>query len=541
MNAKIFGAVALLFSLPAIAKPPRLTLFVSVDSFGSDVLLRSRPKLKGGLATMIRDGAYFPTARYGYVECVTAAGHATLATGANPWRHGIVSNKVMNRSNGKLEPVFVDDSHPILEAPIGHDDVSPANLLAETLSDRVRLSTQGQGKAVAIAGKARAAIALGGKLGQAWWFSEAVGKFVSGTWYVKEFPTWVKGFNDKKLPDGFHGKQWTLLEAQKEYLGEDDRVGESDWYAMGRTFPHPLSGGLEKPGPQSYSALASSPFLNELTVAFAKAAIDGEQMGKDDVPDLLSVSFSAVDRTYHLYGPYSWEAQDQILRLDKALGELIAAAEKAAGGRQNLVVVVSADHGGANIPEQWAAQSLDGARVPPANLDKALEKELAAKFNGGDLVIGIEEMDVYLDHKAIADKKLDLIAVRKHAAQFLGKLPEVAVALSRDDFEHPDTTSGWLKNFRRGYYPDRSGDVLFMLKPFRVLESEPAGTSHGQPYAYDAEVPLILLGRGVKPGVYPQIIEVTDIATTTAALMEMGNPGSAEGAVRSEALSISAK
>jgi hypothetical protein len=525
----------------AFAKPPKLTLFIAVDSFGSDVFLRSRPKFKSGLATLVREGASFPTARYDYAETVTAAGHTTLATGANPGRHGVISNKFINRTTGKLERAFADPNHPVLEAPLANDDVSPVNLLAETISDRLRMSTQLRGKSIAIAGKSRAAIALGGHLGEAWWFSEDVGKFVTGTYYRKEFPTWVKAFNDKKPADAYFGKEWSLLEPANQYIGDDERVGESDWYSMGKKFPHPLNGGLPQAGPQSYSALASSGLFNDLEVQFAKAAIEAEGLGKDDIPDLLSVSFSAVDRTYHLYGPYSWEMQDQVMRLDKAIGDLILVAERAAGGRANLLVVLSADHGGANIPEQWAAQGLDGVRVNPGAIEKALEKELATRFNGGDLVLALEEINLYLDQKAIAEKKLDLSAVRRYAAQFLNKLPDVALAVAREDLNEVDASAGWLQYLRAGYMPERSGDVMLMLKPWRVSEPEAGGTSHGTPYTYDVMVPVLLLGRGVKPGYYPQEIRVVDVAPTVSALMEMLPPAQTEGSVREAAISISPK
>lgn len=542
MSARAIGLLMMIgAAVPAVAKPPKLTVFITVDAFGSDVFMRSRPKLKGGLATMVRDGATFPTARYDFAETVTAAGHTTLVTGANPARHGINSNRIFNRATGKLDRVFADPNHPVLEAPLSSDDVSPVNLLAETLSDRLRLATQARGKSIAIAGKARSSIALGGRLGEAWWFSEEVGKFVTGTYYRKEFPAWVKAFNDKKLPETWFTKEWALLEPVKEYIGDDERTGESDWYALGKKFPHPLNGGLAQPGPQAYSALASSPMFNELQVAFAKAAIEAEALGKDDIPDLLSVSFSALDRTYHLWGPYSWEMQDHVLRLDKSIGELIAAAEKAAGGRANLLVVLSADHGGANIPEQWAASGVDGVRVNPGTLLKGLEKELAGKFNGGVLVSAMEEIDVYLDQKAIADKKLDLTAVRRFAAAWLARQPDVALAVAREDLNGVDPSPGWLPFLRAGFHPDRSGDVLVVLKPGRVHETEVAGTSHGSPYSYDAMVPVLLLGRGVKAGYYPRDIRVVDVAPTVAALMEMLPPSQSEGEVRDQAISISGK
>lgn len=536
MMSRLVAFCCVVIALPSFARPPRLTVFISVDALGTDVLQKHRPRLKGGLARLINEGAFVPSVHYEFAECVTGAGHTTLVTGANPWRHGVVSNKIFNRATGKLDPIFADANHPILEAPIGNDDVSPANLLAETLSDRLRASTWSGGKSLALSGKARSAIAMAGKLGEAWWFHEQLGRFVTGTYYRKAVPTWVQTFNDKKLPDGYHGKKWELLGPVKEYRGEDERPFESDWYGMSRVFPHPLSGGLPSPGPQSYSALASSPMMNEVMVEFAKAAIEGEQLGKDDVPDLLSLSFSSFDRTYHLYGPSSWEMQDMVLRLDKALGDLLALLDRVVG-RGNVVVILSADHGGAGIPEEWAALGLDGKRVSPASLSTAVNDALKAKTGLEKTIASIEETDVYLDLKGLTDKKQDVMAVRRQVADQLRALPDVAVAVSRDDLEGRDT-AGLLRSLQLGFHPERSGDVLMILKPFRVLETEERGTSHGTPYSYDSEVPLFLWGRGVKPGISAAHARVIDVAPTAAALMELGAPALNEGRALNELLAL---
>lgn len=524
-------------SLPAAAKPPRLTLVISVDAFGTDLMQRSRGRFKGGLARLNNEGAAFPVMRYELAECVTGVGHATLWTGTWPNRHGIVGNKLFNRATGKLEPIFIDASHPVLEAPLGADDASPANLLADTLSDRVRAATALKGKAIAISGKPRSAIAMAGRLGDAWWFHEQVGRFVTGTWYRKEFPSWVKAFNDKKLPDTFYGKKWELLGQGKDYAGDDDRPFESDWYGLGKTFPHPLSGGLPSAGPQSYSALASSPMMYEVLVPFVKAAIEGEQLGKDDVPDLLSLSLSPLDRTYHLYGPTSWEMQDHLLRLDKALGDIISYAERAAGGKGNLVVVLTGDHGGANIPEEWAALGLDAARVPPAGLIKGVNEELEKRFGVKDAVAAIEEVDVYLDAKALEGKKVDAAQVRRAAAAWLAKQPDLYLAVAKDDL-FTANGNGALRALRNGYHPERSGDVLIVMKPYHVLESEPRGTSHGTPWSYDSEVPLYLFGRGVKAGQYATVPQAIDVAPTVSDLMELDAPAMSEGRPLSEALNL---
>jgi arylsulfatase A-like enzyme len=277
--------------------------------------------------------------------------------------------------------------------------------------------------------------------------------------------------------------------------------------------------------------------MYEVLVPFVKAAIDGEQLGKDDVPDLLSLSLSPLDRTYHLYGPTSWEMQDHLLRLDKAVGEILSYAERAAGGKSNLVVVLTADHGGANIPEEWAALGLDAARVSPATLAEGLNAELDRRFGLKKAVAAIEEVDVYLDPKALEGTKVDPVVVRRAAATWLSAQPDLYLAVAKDDLWTTAQT-GVLDALRRGFHPQRSGDVLMVMKPFHVLESEPKGTSHGTPWSYDSEVPLYLFGRGVRPGQYAQVPRAIDVAPTVADLMQIGAPAMCEGRPVAEALAL---
>ncbi|MBZ4414573.1 alkaline phosphatase family protein [Myxococcus sp. XM-1-1-1] len=527
---------AVLASLPAAARPPRLTLLITVDALGSDVLLRNRPRLQGGLGQLLDSGAYFPYARYGYAKCRTAPGHTTLATGANPWRHGIVDNRWWDRASGKRVYSFVDPAHPVLEAASKPgQDASPVNLMAETLADRLRMATQQRGKAVSMSLKSRSAIAMAGRLGQAWWFDEDSGKFVTGTWYAKEFPQWLQQFNARKLPDRSFGKTWELSRPRAEYVGEDDLPHEADSYGLGRVFPHPLMGGLKAPGTDFYKAFGVSPDSHEFLVEAAKAAIAGEGLGKDAVPDLLMVSFSGTDNVFHEYGPYSWEMQDTVLRLDKALGELISAAERAAGGRANLSIALVADHGGAAAPEEWAAAGLPAQRMHPKAISEGITAMVKERF-GPDVTVAMEELDVYLGGPALASGKVDGAQVRRAVVDWLKKQPIVVAAVTREElFSAPDP-AGHLATLRKGYYPERSGDVLYMLAPFQVVYYDAQGSTHGSPYSYDSQVPVVFAGKGVKPGTYMTELDPVDVAPTLAALMEMGMPASTEGKPRAEIL-----
>jgi hypothetical protein len=376
---------------------------------------------------------------------------------------------------------------------------------------------------------------MAGRLGQAFWFHEDLGRFVTGTWYAKALPAWARSFNERKPADAWFGTAWGLALPKTSYLGEDDRPRESDRNGLGRTFPHPLGAGLTAPGPGYYAALAGSPMVGDLIVQLARAALDGEQLGRDDQPDLLFVGFSAPDRIYHHYGPHSWEMQDALVRLDRQVGDLIAAAERAAGGAQNLFGVITADHGGAAIPEEWAAAGLPAARVNPAELQEGLAHELRRTFNG-DLVLGMEEEDVYLDARAIAERGLDAATVRRAAAQWLRSRPEIAVAVARDDLFTSGDLAGFSQALRQGYFPERSGDVLLIPREYHVLLGDPTGTTHATPYGYDALVPLVLFGKDVRPGVYRRTISAVDVAPTIASVLEMAPPALCEGTARDEAL-----
>ncbi|MFP2909673.1 alkaline phosphatase family protein, partial [Pyxidicoccus sp. 3LFB2] len=186
-------------------------------------------------------------------------------------------------------------------------------------------------------------------------------------------------------------------------------------------------------------------------------------------------------------------------------------------------------------PEHWAAQGLPAQRVNPVTLAQTLTQELRKQF-GGDVTATLEELDVYLYGKSLEGPKADGAAVRRAAAAWLAKHPAVVTAVARDDlFTAPDV-AGHLATLRKGYYPERSGDVLYMVKPFTLLYTDAEGTSHGTPYSYDSQVPVVFAGKGIKPGAYLEEIDPVDVAPTLAALMEIGMPASAEGKPRAEVL-----
>ena len=417
-------------------------------------------------------------------------------------------------------------------------DSSPRNFIGETVGDRLRVATGMTAKVVAISLKNRAAIALGGRLGRAYWMSDANGKMTTSSYYAKDLPAWVKAFNGRKIPDSYFGKVWERALSESKYQGKDDRPFESTANGLGRTFPHKLTGNLNKPGPAFYAAFLQTPMANDFLVDFVKAAVQAEGLGIRGGTDLPAVSFSANDLIGHAYGPQSHEVQDAMLRVDRNIAVLLDFLEKHVGGRDNLVVVFTADHGAAPTPEYMASLGHPASRIKKAKLEKDVTEALTERFGPGEWVLALEDPSIYLNGKLIAEKNLDSTLVQKTAG-----LAALGVSGIAAYFTHAQLLSGLLRStpFARAmqlsFHPDRAGDVLLVPQPFYFWEKygeKTEGSTHGSPYRYDTHVPLAFWGGGVKPGLHWTAVDMADVAPTLAALMHLIAPAAADGTARPE-------
>ncbi|MFN7133015.1 MAG: alkaline phosphatase family protein, partial [Myxococcales bacterium] len=506
-----------------------------VDQLGFETLQRMRRHFgRGGFERLAAEGASFQQAHYGHLTTFTGPGHACISSGSYPHRNGIVANRIHDRGLGRAVTMLFDPSHPILEAaPDPEDDTSPAAFTGETLADRLRAATGMRGKVVAIALKDRAAVLLAGRLGQAYWFSEQTGRMTTSTWYTKELPAWVKAFNARAPADQAFGRRWERALPEKAYTGEDHAAWELDQSGLGTTFPHKVDGGAEKPGPSFYRAFAATPFGLELQLEFARAAIEAEGLGRDEVPDLLALSFTSTDYAGHLYGPDSHEVQDLLVRLDRALAALLPVLEKAAGGRANLVLALTADHGAAPVPEYMASLGHPAARIGKQKLVDAINAALRPRFGEGEWVTAIEEPSVYLNAELIRARKLDPALVQQAAGQAAVAVPGMEGFFTRASLESgtvPQTPLG--RAAQLSFHPAHSGDLLLFAKPFYLwgrYADRAGGTGHGTPWRYDTHVPLLFWGGGIRAGVHADRADVADVAPSLSALLGIGAPAAAEG------------
>lgn len=511
---------------------PRLVVFMVVDGLPQRQVVDYRSQLApDGLARLLDRGAWFADAHYGHAFTVTAAGHASMLTGAYPHRHGIIGNDWRNLQTGELEYCTGDARYTYIGNATGKlDGTSPNNLLVETVGDVLK-RTDPRAKVIAVSGKDRGAILPAGKTGTAYMYMSKSGEFASSTFYMREHPAWVKAFNDARPADRYFKQTWKPVLDDAAYaksLPDDQK-----WFHIkGARLPMVLGEAQEKPDGAFYSALLRTPFVDEMSLAFARAAIRGEALGQDDSPDILAVSLSTHDYVNHAYSAESRISHDHMLQLDRLFQAFFRDLDEMIG-KDNFVVVLTADHGFMPAPEASVALGRNAGRQSASQTITRLNAGLAKKFGDGAWARFFSASAVALDHKLIAERKADRRAVQEEARSLLLQEEGVAVVYTRDELEG-NTRAGapFFDQMRKSWNRDRSADLQVALKPYWMFTSTTSTTTHGSPHPYDTNVPILFYGpRWVKPGMLGQRVEVSDIAPTLARILQVPPPSAAEGKV----------
>jgi hypothetical protein len=525
---------------PAVATPaqPKLVVVMVVDGLPNEQLQRYREQFgQGGFRRLLETGAAFSNAHQAHGITVTAIGHTAVLTGAYPYQHGIIGNDWIDPASGQSIYCTEDRAHTYIgESTRPGDGTSPKNLRVDTLGDQLRYATGNRAKVVTVSGKDRGAILLAGKTGTPYMYMDGSGNFASSSFYMTAHPQWVQRYAADKPQDRYYGKAWTPLLADAAYAGDasDDAIP----LAVNR-FPLTMSSKNGVRDGDYYAKLKTSPYLDELTLGFAKAAVDGENLGRNPagVPDLLGVSLSAHDYVNHRYGPESKMSHDHLQRLDRMLADFFSYLDGRVG-KDNFLVVLTADHGFTNTPEFSQARHIDAMRIPSKKLVEDLNAHLGTRFALTRAVRIASVPNLYLDYPQIDQRGLARAAVEAEAARFLLEQPGIAQVYTRAQFENGGAGGTRMDLLmRRAWHRQLSGDLMMVTKPYVFFGNGSTGASHGTPYAYDTNVPLLLMGkRWIRPGDYGQYAEVVDLAPTLAHLLKVRPPAASEGRVLTELL-----
>jgi predicted AlkP superfamily pyrophosphatase or phosphodiesterase len=562
LASSMIAVLLLCAAVPAAARssqakePPKLILQITVDQLRGDLPERYLAAMgQGGFRYLLGKGVVYENAHHAHANTETIVGHATLATGAHPADHGMIGNIWFDRETDELTYNIEDARYPLLTAGAGVDKAteidptqavarsdgrSPMAILVSTFSDELAIHTAGKAKIFGVSVKDRGAVSMAGHAGKAFWFSKASGQFVTSQFYYDEYPAWVDAFNQSNPLKDYAGGAWELSLDQSAYLqGEnDDQPWETAFGEYGRTFPHPYG---PADGKYFTTLLTLSPAGDELTLDFAKALIDAEVLGQDDVTDYLSISFSSTDYVGHLFGASSLEMEDNLIRLDRTLAELMAFVDDRIGLDKTLIVL-SADHGGPEVPGLLNEYGLDAGYVATESWDKqAGIDKLKQKFTvGEELISSFNSPYVYLNRKLIRERKLDQAEVEAAVAREMMRFEGVSLAvsstaLSRGQLADTDMNRMVLNS----YNPRRSGDVFIVFEPHWFIndfDGLTVAATHGSPWRYDTYVPVIFSGAGLKKQRVSRQIDTVDIALTLAAYVGTNRPSGARGNLLSEVL-----
>lgn len=425
---------------------PRLVVQITVDQLRGDLVGRDLDRMgEGGFRYLLDKGVVYLDAHHAHANTETIVGHATLATGAHPSAHGMIGNVWFDRRLNRLTYNIEDPDYPILTAGAGvdkngeidptqrlakTDGRSPRAIMTSTFSDEMAIRYGERSKIFAVSVKDRGAVSMGGHAGKAFWFSKKAGEFITSKFYYDVYPEWVTEWNAKRLPFAYAGKSWELLLDKASYrnAGRDDMPYETKLPGFGRVFPHPYGA---SDGKLFATLLTTSPAGDELTVDFAKALIEAEKLGQDEVPDYLSVSLSSTDYVGHLFGPSSLETEDQILRLDRQIADLLGFIDERVGIDKTLIVL-SADHGAADPPGYLNELGINASYINPKDWDTAPGlARIKERFGiGKELISSYFHPYIYLDTEAIEKAGQSKADVERAVADEVMKLPGVALALS---------------------------------------------------------------------------------------------------------------
>jgi predicted AlkP superfamily pyrophosphatase or phosphodiesterase len=537
MNKLMSLFLLVLFSIPAFAqsqkdKPagkPKIVVGIVVDQMRQEYFYKFQERYtEGGFKRLMKDGFMMKNAHYNYIPTYTGPGHASVYTGTTPATHGIIANDWYVRSLGRTMYCAEDSTVTAVGGDAENGKISPRNMYSTTISDELRFASNKRSKVVGIAIKDRGASLPAGHLGDAYWFDNITGNFMTSTYYYDSLPTWVQKFNERKLAEKYSSKKWETLfpiETYKQSIA-DDNTFEGPFIGQEKTvFPYDLPSLMENNG--GLGIIAGTPFGNTLTLDMAYAAIEGERLGKRGETDLLAISFSSPDYIGHRFGPTSVELEDNYLRLDRELEQFFNFLDKEYG-KDEYLVFLTADHAVADIVDYMLSENVPAGNFNTRYILTQMRGFSILKYGEGNWISSFTNEQVFLNYDLAKEKGVDIEQMQRELAGFLLKFPGIKEVYTGTDMRRMDYLTGKKSLLQMGYNHKASGDLLLILEP-AWLSSSFKGTTHGTGYTYDTHVPIVFMGWNVPHGESSKYVTVTDIAPTLSMMLDIRLPNGATG------------
>ena len=512
----------------SIPQRPALVVGIVVDQMRYDYLNKySNRYSEGGFKRLMREGLNCQDNHYNYAPTVTAAGHASVYTGSVPAIHGIVGNEWTDPKTGKKVYCTEDSTVKTVGTTGNTGWMSPKNLWTSTITDQLKIAQNFKSKTIAVAIKDRGAILPGGHLADgSYWYDSKEGRFISSTFYFNDLPQWVKDFNAQDLAKKYVAQGWNTLYPIETYTQSylDDNPFEGKLPGEKTpTFPHDLKGG------NPLEVLRSTPYGNTITKDFALKAIEAEKLGQNGHTDFLAISFSSPDYIGHAFGPQSVEVEDNYLRLDREIAEILSTLDKKLG-KENVLVFLTADHAVAEVPAFLTSKKMPGGVFDRIKASEEVKKAINAEFGDLNLIIGEDNSQLYLNHALMNKMGIDQEKLAGVIRKTYQKFDGFAELIDMKKASSSYLISNYRSLIENGYNSARSGDFMVLLKPQWFIGSK-TGTTHSTLYAYDTHVPLLFYGWKVQAKEYTQRTSISDISTTLANWLKCMEPSGAIGAI----------
>lgn len=516
LSRRLLAVVAILVALGACAggsltsrggrsgaSRAALVVVITVDQLGSDYVERYGADFTGGLRRLLDESANWPRGVHDHAITETAPGHASILSGRFPVHTGISSNS--QGVNTRESPL------------IGSTDIgaSPFRFKGTAFYDWLKAADP-SARALSVARKDRGAILpIGAAKSDVYWYASN-GTFTTSTYYRDALPGWVTEFNARRGVQAQAGSTWNLLLPVERYPAADSISRENDGIDI--AFPHRMPSDPEA----AVRAITEFPVMDSLTLALALDGVTALALGASQRrTDLLAVSLSSTDAVGHRYGPDSREIHDQLLQLDRHLGQFLDSLFVLRDSRR-VIIVLTADHGVAPYPDlrssyydNMLAQRVDARRAMLWTKQRLLADGIdsaAVTYDDGFRVVNLAAFRA-------AGKEPDVYAAlwAEDLRRYNGVLrADVLADLAAVDTLEDDVARRWLHMFAPG------GDVraVLTLTPFSYPITVNFAT-HGSPHDYDARVPILIWGDGIPAGLRPGRARVVDIAPTLAELLRI--------------------
>ena len=503
---------------------PKLIIFISIDQMKAEYLEWYKAEFTGGFKRILAEGTQYTNADLNYALSETGPGHAALGTGSYPMHSGITGNDWFDRRT--LKQVYCVEDTTAEKAEAEGGGMSSKYLMVTALGDWLKSSSP-TSKVIAASIKDRAAILMAGQRPDyAFWYDRKSGHMVTSEYYTKEVPAWARFFNANNWIVQHLPAAWTKAIPESVYAkyGPDALEGEMKWGGS-TSFPHAFQ------ADKRTGQIVSTPFGDAMVLDFALEAVKAEKLGQRDVTDLLLVSLSCTDYIGHAFGGNSHEMVDQMIRLDRALGDFIVNVEKLVGPG-NIFLSLSADHAGMPLPEyRKTVQHKDARRILTTTevnpKIEALDLALQHEFKTTEHIILSE---AFLNYTAAAAAGIDSLSVERRVREGLLKIDGIAdVYFRRELGSNNSEPHPYLGYYQRGYYPPRGNDFIIRPCEYCLLTTSSTGTSHGTPYRYDTHVPILFWGKDVKAQQIVRVVHTVDIAPTIAKVLGIGTPPTVDG------------